>query len=193
MFILLLIYTTQGIFFQLTSKSEYCIGNFVRNSKELWGAYVISGEGEKNVKVTLYDPKNVVEFLSDENSREGKFKVKKPSSGNHRLCFLSSDDLVKSISFEVKTDSAPVDVITVEEQVEPLEIGLRQAGRNMESVYRNLHFYSRREKVHRDISERNCDKILWAAILKITSLVTITVLQIWGLTHILDTSSANKI
>jgi tetrahydromethanopterin S-methyltransferase subunit B len=165
----------------------------VRNSKELWGAYIISGEGEKNVKVTLYDPKNIVEFLSDEDSREGKFKVKKPSAGNHRLCFKSSDTLVKSISFEIKSESVPVDVITVEEQVEPLEIGLRQVGRNMESVYRNLHFYSRREKVHRDISERNCEKILWAAILKISCLVTITLLQIWGLTHILERSSTNKI
>lgn len=193
MFLLLILHITQGIFIQLNSKVEQCINHYVKDSPELWGAYIISGEGEKNVKVTLYDPKNVVEYISDENSREGKIKVKKPSSGVHRLCFRSSDNQSKSISFELKSEISSVETVTVEEQLEPLEIGLRQASRNMESVYRNLHFYQRREKTHRDISERNCDRIWWATILKITCLVTITLLQIWGLTHILNRSSSNKI
>lgn len=193
MLILLLLHTTQSVFITINSKTEHCIGHFVKSSPELWGAYVISGEGEKNVKVTLYDPKNIVEYISDEDTREGKIKVKKPSSGMHRLCFRSSDTNSKSISFELKSESSSVETVTVEEQVEPLEIGLRQVSRNMESVYRNLHFYQRREKTHRDISERNCDKIMWAAIVKITCLVTITLLQIWGLTHVLNQTSSNKI
>ena len=154
---------------------------------------MISGLSEKKVQVTLYDPKSVVEFISDPESSEGKFSVKKPSLGVHRLCFKSLDSNPNSVSFEIKSEERSSDSLVLDDEIEPFEVSLRQLSRQTESVMRNIHFFKRREKIHRDISEKNCDRIKWGAIMKIVSLIAVAICQVWGLTYLLNKSSSNKV
>ena len=165
----------------------------MKRTKELWGAFLISGDSEKNVQVALYDPKNIVEYLSDANAREGKFNIKKPSLGVHRLCFKSLDSSMKSVNFEIKSEESNTDLLALDEEIEPFQQSLSTLSRNVETVNRNLHFFQRREKVHRDISERNCDRILWAAGFKIACLIAVAGFQVWGVTYILNKRTSNKV
>lgn len=193
MWLLVLLQLSQSLFFQLNGNSESCIGHHVKKSKELWGAYMVSGLSEKKVQVTMYDPKSVIEYISDPESSEGKFSVKKPSLGVHRLCFKSLDSNQNSVSFEIKSEERNTDSLVLDDEIEPFEVSLRQLSRQVENVNRNLHFFKRREKIHRDISERNCDRIKWAAILKIICLITVAICQAWGLTYLLNKSTSNKV
>lgn len=141
----------------------------------------------------MFDPKSVIEYISDPESSEGKFSVKKPSLGVHRLCFKSLDSNQNSVSFEIKSEERNTDSLVLDDEIEPFEVSLRQLSRQVENVNRNLHFFKRREKIHRDISERNCDRIKWAAILKIICLITVAICQAWGLTYLLNKSTSNKV
>jgi hypothetical protein len=193
MFYFLFLGLVQGIFFTLNSKTEFCIGVEVKKSKELWGDYVISGEGDKNVITTLYDPKNIVEYISEKDTREGKFAIKKPAGGIHRTCFKATDGVQKTVSLEINTEEPPEDKVITEEEIEPFQINLKRALRSIESINRNLHFYQRREKVHRDLTEKTCDRVLWTAVIKLLTIFSISLLQGWGVTKLLSSSQTSKI
>lgn len=182
-----------GLFFTLPSRKETCIGLEVKNAHDLWGAYVVSGQGDKNVNVIVFDPKNVVEFVNEKDSREGKFHIVKPTWGTHRICFKAMDGVIKTISFELTTEESNENAIATDEELEPFDANLKKITRGLENVNRNLHFYQRREKTHRDLSERTCDRVLWVAGFKFVSLIAVSFLQIWGLKKILSSSSTAKV
>ena len=192
MFFILIIGLSDALFFTLPFW-EYCIALDVENSKDLWGAYVISGEGEKNVAIKLLDPQNTIEYTNVEDTREGKFHISNPKGGIHRLCFIPTDKLQKTVSFEMYTEESIEGKLATDESIEPFHAALKKVSRNLEGIHRNFHFYQRREKIHREISERNCDKILWTAGFKFFILILISFLQLWGLKKILDSSKAVKI
>ena len=193
MFLVFLVCVANAVFFSLPSHQPLCIGVDVKKSKDLWGAYVVSGIGDKNTVVTLKDPKNVVEFVNDPSSRDGKFHIHKPIAGVHYLCFKATDGEPKTISFDLCTEEPKEGKLATEEELEPFEASLKKITRGVENVSRNLHFYQRREKVHRDLSERTCDRVLWVAGFKIFALASISVLQIYALKKILSSSNSNKV
>ena len=193
MFLVFLIYAANAVFFSLPERKELCIGVEVRKTQDLWGAYVVSGAGDKNVIVTLRDPKNIVEFVNDPFSRDGKFHINKPTPGTHRLCFKATDGKPKTISFDLYTEEPKEGNIATDGELEPIEVNLKKISRAVDNVSRNLHFYQRREKAHRDLSEKTCDRVLWVAGFKIFTLASISMLQIYALKKILTSSSSNKV
>jgi emp24/gp25L/p24 family/GOLD len=193
MILILFISFCQGIYFTLSDKREYCIGVTVKNAKELWGQYIISGEGDKNVVITMKDSSDKLEFASKRNSREGKIHVKSPKEGTHSLCFKSKDSKPKAISFDVHSDETSDGKVATDDEIEPFQKSLKKVGRTVDIVYRNLRFYKLREKVHRDLSEKTCDRVIWATGFKVFSLVLVSLLQIWGLTKMISSSSSHKV
>jgi hypothetical protein len=193
MLFLLLLSSAQSLYFNLNGNAETCLGIEVSENQELWGAYVISGHNDKKVRVALLDPKGITIYISADNTREGSFSAKRPAGGIHRLCFRSLDAITKVVSFEVNTGNIQPEKIATEDSITPLENSLQQVSKLIDSVYRNLHFYQRRERVHRDLTERTCDRVRWAAGFKFFCLLAICALQLWGLTRLLSNPKAVKV
>ena len=191
--ILFLISSAFALNFNIPGHTETCIGIEVDKNQEFWGGYVISGDGDKNVITTILDPNKIIEYISAEKSREGTFKINKPSVGIHKICFKSLDAFLKTVSFDINTGDIMPEKLASGENIEPIQMNLRRVSRQLEGVTRNLHFYQRREKVHRDLSEKTCDRILWAAGFKFITIFLLFFLQIWGLTKLLNSKQGVKV
>ena len=76
-----------------------------------------------------------------------------------------------------------------EGQIQPFENKLSGTLRNLKNVMRNIKFYQRRERVYNSLSEKTCERLLWTAGLKVFGLLFIFLLQIFGITKILSSTS----
>lgn len=169
---------SQAIFFEL--KEDQCFKEYVVQDQEFWSNYVISGKGDQNVLVQVFSPDKVVLYKSSPKSRQGTFNYVATQSGYYELCFSLLDKQPKTVSInfssEVQEDWA------TEGEIEPLRNNLKHLSRNLDTVFRNINFYERREKIHRDLTERTCDRVLWSGVFKILVLCGISFTQVIMLT-----------
>lgn len=180
---LLLIQICAGTFFILEGKSAIqCFIQKTTHGKELSGAYVISGEKDQNVVTTLLDNHGRILYSSQPKTREGKFEFPVEKDSTYKLCFQSKDKTPKTISFEFYVqEGLQEEKIATQEEIGPLRSSFRKLSRNLDTVYRNIQFYERREKTHRDLAELTCDRILFGAIIKMIVLAFISLAQIYML------------
>ncbi|CAG9335902.1 unnamed protein product [Blepharisma stoltei] len=193
-FLCLLVGTAHALFFNLPGKTEQCFAVTVSRGAELWGVYIVSGEGDQNVLARVTGPDGRVHFQSKPKAREGSFELTPEPTGDYRLCFQAKDSRQKTISFEFSSQEKVVeDKLATEEEMTPLKETLKQLSRNLDSVYRNIHFYERREKIHRDLAERTCDRVLWSAMGKIFVLCVISLMQIFMLRSFFDSKKSTGV
>lgn len=96
------------------------------------------------------------------------------------MCFKALDRHSKTVSFEFTSqEEAEEGSLATEEELTPLRNGLKQLSKKLDSVYRNLHFYERRERIHRDLIEQTCDRVLWAGLSKMLVLISVSCLQVY--------------
>jgi hypothetical protein len=93
------------------------------------------------------------------------------------------DKVDKVISFEFALEDNGPDEATLAKggSVDPLSNTLRDLAKQLDAVYRNVHFYQRREKVHRDLTEQTCDRVVFSAIIKMIVLAMVGFIQIYVL------------
>lgn len=169
-----------GLFFTLEPKLERCVGVLLAGKKEFAGAYLFTGQDEQNVIARLKSPQGYILHQSQRGVKEGKFELESKEEGIYRLCFRSTDNTEKIISFELAAKEGRKDLeVVTDSELEPLTNGLRSMGRVFDLIYRNIHFYQLRERTHRDLTERTCDRILWSAVGKMASLGAICLVQIY--------------
>ena len=91
------------------------------------------------------------------------------------------DKVEKTISFEfgLDDDNQDEESLLGTENIDPLSNSLRDLGKQLDGVYRNIHFYQRREKVHRDLTEQTCDRVMMSAVIKMVVLALVGFLQIY--------------
>ena len=177
---LLLASLTSALFTTLPGYTEYCFFVDGKSGQKLWGEYVISGEGDLNVLTRFFDSMKKPKYTGAKGTREGKFEFTLTSDEYHELCFKAQDGDPKVISFEFSQED-PVTHLAAEDHFQPIEDEVKMTSRLLETVYRNLHFYERRERVHRDLTERTCDNILRSVLVKIVVLCCISLTQIYVL------------
>jgi hypothetical protein len=68
---------------------------------------------------------------------------------------------------------------------------LRNTTKYIDGIYRNLQIIHRREYVHRDLIENICDNVLWYNIIKIITLISVVIAQIYLLKFFIDSKTAN--
>jgi hypothetical protein len=98
------------------------------------------------------------------------------------MCFRAADHIQKTVSFnfEIETDThIDDDHLATEHAMEPIEDSLSHLRKQLEVVYRNLHFYRRRERVHRDLAESTCDRVVMTAVVKMIVLGMVGAIQIY--------------
>ena len=157
--------TANAVYFSLPGHKEQCFKLTVGKGNKFYGAFIVSGKGDENVITRVFSPDGKVDFQSPRKSREGHFEIVSSNGGDHKLCFKSIDSNKKIISFEF--DNRPeIELDKLATEVEPLAIKLSGVSAQLDTVYRNIHFYERRERVHRDLIEQTCDRVLWSALLK---------------------------
>ena len=169
---------TWGLFFPLEPRVERCVGVILAEKKEFAGAYLFTGENEQNVIARLKSPQGYILHQSSRGTKEGKFELESKEEGIYRLCFRATDNIQKIISFELAAKEDKKDLVT-DSELGPLTQGLRTMGRVFDLIYRNIHFYQLRERTHRDLTERTCDRILWSAIGKMATLGAICLVQVY--------------
>jgi len=169
-----------SLFIQLPGYTEYCFSIDGKKGQRLWGEYVISGEGDLNVLTRFFDGMKKPKYTGAKGTREGKFESLLNQDEFHELCFKAQDADPKTVSFEFSHEE-PVAVLAAEDHFQPIEDEVKLTSRLLETVYRNLHFYERRERVHRDLSEKTCDNILRSVLVKISVLCGISITQIYVL------------
>ena len=190
--ILLLAIACYGISFTLPSYSQYCFLIDGEKSHKLWGAYVISGEGDKNVLASLYDNSQKILYTSPLDSREGKFEIEVSDPQLYKLCFTAHDRTEKTVSFEFSQElKIEEETLASDDQFSPINDDLAKSSKLLDTVYRNLHFYERRERAHRDLTERTCDNVLWSVLAKIIVLCILSLTQIYVLKGFFNMNKAS--
>lgn len=169
-----------SLFIQLPGYTEYCFSIDGKKGQKLWGEYVVSGEGDVNVLTRFFNGMKKSVYVGPKGTREGKFEEVLKQDEFHELCFKALDADPKTISFEFSHEEQVTD-LAAEDQFLPLDDEIKLTSRLLETVYRNLHFYERRERVHRDLTEKTCDSILRNVLIKIVVLSCISLTQIYVL------------
>ena len=184
---LLLISSAYAMYFVLPGQNSQCFGINVTTGHKIWGDYVISGFGEDKVMTRVTTPSKRIEYEGAPLSSEGKFEIAAKETGVYDLCFNNLDSNPNVISFDYSHwDLADSEGLASEEHLKPLEDELRVLSKKLDSVYRNINFYERREKTHRDLIERTCDRVLWSVLGKIVILSSIAFTQIYMLKTTFD-------
>jgi hypothetical protein len=178
--VLVLVSIASSLFTNLPGYTEYCFFIDGKAGQKIWGEYVISGEGDMNVLTRFFDSVKKPKYSSPKGTREGKFEFLLTNDEYHELCFKALDADVKVISFEFSQEDQ-VSTLAAEDHFQPIEDEVKMTSRLLETVYRNLHFYERRERVHRDLTERTCDNILRSVLVKVVVLCGISLVQIYVL------------
>ena len=183
----------QGLYFVLNGYQQLCMGLTVGKGNAFRGAYVVSGQGERNVLVRVVAPEGTVQYSSPPRSNEGSFELTSAEGGTHNLCFRVADSTQKTISFEYTASEAKEAELATESELDPLQESISSMSKYMDKVYRNIHFFERRERVHRDLTERTCDRVLWSALVKMFVLAIITCVQVYVLRGFFDGKTSKPI
>jgi hypothetical protein len=175
------------MYFVLSGHNTRCFGIHVATGHKILGDYVVSGFGEDKVLTRVITPSKLIEYEGVRLSSEGKFEIEAKETGVYNLCFNNLDSNSNVISFDYRHwDLADSEGLASEEHLKPLENELRVLSNKLDSVYRNINFYERREKTHRDLIERTCDRVLWSVLGKIVILSSIAFTQIYMLKTTFD-------
>jgi emp24/gp25L/p24 family/GOLD len=168
-----------SVFFTLPGFVEYCFFLDGVESQKIWGAYVISGPGDTNVLTRVFDRVKKPKYTSPKETREGKFVIEVGETQTYELCFKALDFEDKIVSFEFSQDTLIAkNQPANQDEFDPLTDDIEALSKSLESVYMNIQFYERREKVHRDITEKTCDNILWSVLIKIVVLCVLSLTQV---------------
>ena len=151
---------------------------------------MFTGVYEENVIARVKSPSGYILHQNPRFTREGKFNLTSSEDGVHRLCFRGTDNAEKIISFDfgLRDEKKDPELVT-DDELRPLSIGLNVMGKKFDIIYRNIHFYQLRERTHRDLTERTCDRILWSAIGKMGILGVICLVQIYILKALFSAKS----
>lgn len=189
----LLLGVAHALYFTLAGYQQLCFGLTVGKGGSFHGAYVVSGQGERNVLVRVVAPEGTVQFTSPPRSNEGSFELTSAEGGTHNLCFRVADSTQKTIAFEYTAAEVKEAELATETELDPLQDSIAVMARSMDKVYRNIHFFERRERVHRDLTERTCDRVLWSALVKMFVLAIITCVQVYVLRGFFDSKTAKPV
>jgi len=191
--LLALLGVVHALYFTLPGYQQLCFGLTVGKGGSFHGAYVVSGQGERNVLVRVVAPEGTVQFTSPPRSNEGSFELISSEGGTHNLCFRVADSTQKTIAFEYTAAEAKEAELATETELDPLQDSISVMAKSMDKVYRNIHFFERRERVHRDLTERTCDRVLWSALVKMFVLAIITCVQVYVLRGFFDSKTAKPV
>eukprot|EP00359_Climacostomum_virens_P000144 CAMPEP_0204896228 /NCGR_PEP_ID=MMETSP1397-20131031/38_1 /ASSEMBLY_ACC=CAM_ASM_000891 /TAXON_ID=49980 /ORGANISM="Climacostomum Climacostomum virens, Strain Stock W-24" /LENGTH=164 /DNA_ID=CAMNT_0052063807 /DNA_START=535 /DNA_END=1026 /DNA_ORIENTATION=- len=158
-----LVVGVQSLFFTLEPGKEQCFSLTVGKGHNFGGAYLISGKGEEFVMTRVYSPSNKVLYNNPPKAKEGEFKLNSADGGVHKLCFRPIDSSPKVISFEFEHEWDELDDedFATEESLRELGGSVRELFKNLHNISRNIHFFERRERTHRDLTEQTCDRVAW--------------------------------
>lgn len=189
--ILAIVTQVQGLFFSLEPGLEQCFSLHVVKGHNFGGAFLISGRGEEFVITRIISPTNKVLYHSPPKSKSGEFKLAGEESGLHKLCFRPIDSSPKVVSFEFEHtwDELDEENYATEDSLRELGSTVRELSANLNAISRNIHFFTRRERTHRDLTEQTCDRVAWSGLMKMMILGAITFTQIFLLKKLFDNKS----
>lgn len=187
-----LLSVAHALYFTLPGYQQLCFGLTVGKGGSFHGTYVVSGQGERNVLVRVVAPGGIVQFTGPPRTSEGSFDLTSAEGGTHDLCFRVADSTQKTIAFEYSTTEIKEELAT-ETELDPLQGSINLMAKFMDKVYRNIHYFERREVVHRDLTERTCDRVLWSALVKMFVLAIITCLQVYVLRGFFESKTSKPV
>jgi len=163
---------------------DFCINKNVAKDEILKGSYVVSGEKEDSVHVTLIGPNSLLYF---ENKYEnylkpyGEFEIGVEVFGKFILCFSCKHHLSSIISFQFSTLNESSHLISVanHEVIEDVYKNVTNVSYLFEEIEKYLKFYAERKGTHEKIIYDAINTINKANIYKILIIVLFSFLQIF--------------
>lgn len=173
-----LIVLAHALYFTLPGNSKRCIDQTLSPGESLSGQFMISGTSEELVFTRLLSPDGKIIYKNPLGKSEGSFSIDHPEPGTHHLCFQSFDRASKSVSFSLKTtDSQSSGVLGAE--IDPLFAAITKLAAHTDRALITIRFYQRRERVHRDLTEATCDRVLYTALAKVAALFAVSVVEVY--------------
>jgi hypothetical protein len=184
-----------SLFFNLEPGGEQCFSLAVNKAHSFGGAYLVSGRGQEFVIVRVFSPSNKVLFNSTPKTTSGEFKLIGQEDGLYKLCFRPLDGSSKTVSFEFEHKWDKLDDADYATETTLIDLGstTRELFSNLNTIARNIHFSTRRERTHRDIAEQTCDRVAWSGMVKMSVLAAITLAQIALLRRLFDNKTVTPV
>lgn len=174
---LLALAVVQALYFTLPGNSKRCISETLQVGDVLSGDYLISGVAEQLVLTRLFSPNGEIAHKNLIGKPEGHFDLTAQSDGEYKLCFQAFDRAQKSVSFHLGKVEKKEELAS-EKDIDPLEDSIGEMSVRVDRILRNVKFFQRREKVHRDLTEKTCENVVWSALAKIVVLVCVAVAEV---------------
>ncbi|KAJ5072974.1 transmembrane emp24 domain-containing protein [Anaeramoeba ignava] len=185
--IILLILSTQAIFFDIKSSEEQCIIEQADSIILVSGTYKLKDPMQLNTDFIVYDPHQRI-ILRKQRIKEGTFAFTAELPGEYKMCFNtltpqryhSQSIVTDRVELNYKFGLAAVDYeeIAKREHLGPLEKELRKVEDSVEDMYQNMIYLRGREESMRDTNESTNARVMWFNILSMLILIGLGVAQV---------------
>jgi hypothetical protein len=183
-FILAFINFSQTLKVIVEKGRDFCVNKEVEKDDILKGSFVISGEKEDSVQVTLIGPNS---FLYYENKfgnylkPNGEFTITIETGGKYDLCFSNKYNHSSIVAFEFLTinESGHLLSIAKDEVMEDMYKNVTNVSYLFEEIEKNLKFYAERKETHATILKDAMNTVQKVNIYKISIIILISLLQIF--------------
>ncbi|OMJ80317.1 hypothetical protein SteCoe_19473 [Stentor coeruleus] len=171
-----------------------CFKSKAETGQEIYISYLISGIKEDSVSVKIKDPDEKLLFLSNPKTRERRMNFQAFIPGYYSLCFESLDKSVKVVSFDLSTESEPINnEVTSEDEYSTLKTHMKQLSIKLEAIDRFFQYYDRRVRVYRSIAIYTNDRLILYSAFKLGVFLVIGTLRVFTLIRLFKNSSQNRI
>lgn len=180
--IFILLLTGASSLMIITSKGkENCLTKTIKRDDTLRFSYMISGQNEDSVYVTLKFSDNLIysnqiaggKYKSEEND----FHLQIEQEGVYSLCFFANLELVVSFDFSTQYESGHITNIVQEDMFEGFNKNISMISYLFEDIEKNMKFYYERREIHSKIIGELHDMITSISLGKITIIVLFTILH----------------
>ena len=138
-----------SISFTITNDKDVCFNKTFDSNEALNLSYLVSGDDETSITVTLEDPHGVAIFTKS-RSEDSEFKHTVTLSGTYKLCFNSNSSSYNNIAFEWHGDleSGHIFKIAKGEELSEMKKDIISIAAIFQTIENNIKYLIERQTSH---------------------------------------------
>mmetsp|Transcript_15467 Transcript_15467/g.16050 ORF Transcript_15467/g.16050 Transcript_15467/m.16050 type:complete len:225 (+) Transcript_15467:20-694(+) len=180
------------VFLSISPHNRECVNVEVLKEHGFSGKYYMSGEEEKNNKVTVEDSKKNLIWQSH-SQKQSEFKIGVHEDQSYTICFFNTDKKFLTVTFDFFEESESNNIVSAQ-SISDMNQNIHEVRRKVDIIHSDLRNSAIRRTVHMDISNTLVSKITTFTGIKLLFLVMFTVFQVFMITSIFNTGKIiNKI
>lgn len=182
---MLLVIESSGLIITLKTPRPKCFhNNKVQKGMRIHGRFVTSGKGESNMMVSITANMRLSNVIS--SAKESEINYIANVDGRYSVCFQSTDQNEKSVSFELHYESETRKTIkehdlAKDEHIEAVMTEVKNIQTNLFSVLFNQQSQSQRYQAHRKVIRGTEARLAWCGYIKIVLVIIVGIIDIAAL------------